>query len=64
MTLRQKPDAGRISRFLTDLKKEAWLGIARRWRPNYLFHFTDIQNAVSILKTGCCSAVLKPKGVD
>ena len=28
------------------------MGTARRWWPDYLFHFTDIQNAVSILKTG------------
>lgn len=52
MTLRQKPDARRIARFLADLKKAEWLGTARRWWPDYVFHYTDIQNAVSILKTG------------
>ena len=52
MMPRQKPDARIIARFLADLKKEAWLGTARRWWPDYVFHFTDIQNAVSILKTG------------
>ena len=52
MTLKQKPDARRIARFLADLKQADWLGTARRWWPDYLFHFTDIQNAVSILKTG------------
>ena len=52
MTLRQKSDARRITQFLTDLKGAEWLGTARHWWPDYLFHFTDIQNAVSILKTG------------
>ena len=41
----------RIAQFLTDLKSAGWLGTARRWWPDYLFHFTDIQNAVSILKS-------------
>ena len=52
MTLRQKPDARRIARFLADLKKAEWLGTARRWWPDYVFHCTDIENAVSILKNG------------
>lgn len=52
MTPRQKPDAIGVARFLADLKKANWLGTARRWWPDYLFHFTDIQNAVSILKAG------------
>ena len=52
MTQRRKTDARRIARFLTDVKKAEWLGSASRWWPDYLFHFTDIQNAVSILKTG------------
>ena len=52
MTPRRKPDSRRIARFLSDLKKAEWLGTARRWWPDYVFHFTDIQNAVSILKTG------------
>ena len=39
-----------ISRFLDGLKNEAWLDSARRWWPGYLFHFTNIQNAVSVLR--------------
>ena len=51
--MKPKPRAEirRISRFLDGLKKEAWLG-ANSWWPGYLFHFTDIQNAVSILREG------------
>lgn len=52
MTPRRKPDARGIVRFLSELKKAEWLGTARNWWPDYLFHFTDIQNAVSILKNG------------
>ena len=52
MNPRRKPDARGIARFLSDLKKTEWLGSARRWWPDYVFHFTDLQNAVSILKTG------------
>ena len=49
---RQKPDAPKISQFLTNLKKEDWLGTARSWWPDYLFHYTDILNAAKILMTG------------
>lgn len=51
--MKPKPisETRRISRFLDSMKKEAWLG-ANRWWPNYLFHFTDILNAVSILREG------------
>lgn len=52
--MKQKPrsEIRRISHILDDIKKEAWLGAARRWWPGYLFHFTDIRNALSILKEG------------
>ena len=48
----EKPDAKEIQEYLATLKKARWLGLARRWWPNYLFHFTDIQNAVKILVRG------------
>ena len=41
-----------VKTFLTELKNSSWLGTARRWWPNYVFHFTDIRNAVSVLKEG------------
>ena len=47
----QKRDAAKISEFLTVLKGAPWLG-TRHWWPNFLFHFTDIKNAVSILNAG------------
>jgi hypothetical protein len=47
-----KKDAARIKRHLETLRNAPWLGPARKWWPNYLFHFTDITNAVSILEGG------------
>ena len=41
-----------VKTFLRGLKNSSWLGTARRWWPDYVFHFTDIRNAVSILKEG------------
>lgn len=52
MRPRPRSDAGRISRFLAGLKNSAWLGTARRWWPDYLFHYTDIANALSIIREG------------
>ncbi len=52
MTHKQKPDARRIKGFLTELKESSWLGHSRHWWPDFVFHFTDIQNAVSILREG------------
>ena len=52
MTAKQKPHSSKIRSFLADLKRADWLGSARSWWPDFLFHFTDIQNAVSILKEG------------
>lgn len=45
-----KPDSRRIKTCLSNLKKADWLGTARRWWPDFLFHVTDIQNAVSVLR--------------
>ena len=49
--MKPKPisESRRIWRFLDGLKKEAWLG-ANSWWPGHLFHFTNIPNAVSILR--------------
>lgn len=48
---RKKPDSHKILAFLDELKGQQWLG-NRKWWPDYLFHFTDIKNAVSILNSG------------
>jgi len=48
---RKKPDSHKILAFLDELKGQQWLG-NRKWWTDYLFHFTDIKNAVSILNSG------------
>ena len=52
MKLNEKQDAKEIRAHIDALKKAKWLGSARSWWPSYLFHFTDIQNAVNILTMG------------
>jgi len=47
-----KKDAARIRGHLETLRNSPWLGPARKWWPNYLFHFTDIRNAICILEEG------------
>lgn len=48
-----KPDAEQISQFLKSLEQQDWVkrGERRRW-PRYIFHYTDINNAIEILKAG------------
>lgn len=52
MSLRPKGEISRIRRHISGLKKAPWLGPTRSWWPNCLFHCTDIQNAINILRTG------------
>lgn len=49
----QKPDADQIRRFLTTLSQSPWLlRDERRWWPGFVFHYTDLHNAVKILRDG------------
>ena len=41
-----------VREHLNNLKQASWLGGARRWWPDFLFHCTAIQNVVSILSAG------------
>ena len=52
MSLRPKGEIPRIRSHISALKKATWLGGTRSWWPNCLFHCTDIQNAINILRTG------------
>src|SRR5688572_2580985 len=47
-----KSDSARIVARLQTLKAETWLGQARSWWPDFLFHVTDVQNAARILISG------------
>lgn len=49
-----KPDAENIGQFLEKLVGEDWLRrTERRWWPRFVFHYTDIRNAVEVLREGC-----------
>ncbi|MBW3539978.1 MAG: DUF4433 domain-containing protein [Planctomycetes bacterium] len=48
----RKSDAAQIIERLRALTQSPWLGPSRHWWPQFVFHFTDIQNVVSILSLG------------
>ena len=52
MTLRPPVEVSRIREHVAALKGAPWLGQARAWWPNCLFHCTDIRNVVRILNSG------------
>lgn len=49
----RKPDEVKIRRFLEDLAQQSWLQRTERvlW-PRFVFHYTDLRNAVRILTDG------------
>lgn len=50
--VRRKADAIEIERFLDELAAQSWLKGSREKWAYYVFHFTDVRNAVEILKGG------------
>ncbi len=52
--VRRKDDAPEIRDFLESLGRQDWVrrSVRRSW-PRFLYHYTDILNAVSILRDGC-----------
>ncbi|MBD3234105.1 MAG: DUF4433 domain-containing protein, partial [candidate division Zixibacteria bacterium] len=51
--MKYKSDRAEIAKFIDDLRKKPWLGKARSWWPKYVFHFTDVNNAIKIINDGC-----------
>jgi len=47
-----KPDAQDICNHIDQLMQSEWLGSSRKWWPYYIYHFTNIDNAVQILNNG------------
>lgn len=48
-----KADADQIKNFLSNLAQQDWIKrTERRWWPKFVFHYTDIRNAVRILQEG------------
>ena len=44
--------AKKVEAFLNNLKNAEWLGDSRRWWPGFVYHSTNVRNAVPILKLG------------
>ncbi|HSU12457.1 DarT ssDNA thymidine ADP-ribosyltransferase family protein [Longimicrobium sp.] len=48
----EAPDARDIRSFLKELSEQKWLGRQRRDWPLHLYHFSDVRNVASILRSG------------
>jgi hypothetical protein len=62
----QKDDAAEIVSIIRELSEQDWLKGNREWWPKYVFHYTDVRNAVEILRSGkllCRSEVDKHQGM-
>jgi ssDNA thymidine ADP-ribosyltransferase, DarT len=59
-----KPDTDEIIAFIDKLGKEGWLGSVRSRWTKYVFHHTDIHNALAILRSGklLCRSELERTG--
>lgn len=60
----QKSDTDQIIAHIQHLRTQPWLSESQKWWPEYLFHFSDLTNAVNILKTGqlLCRSELERTG--
>jgi hypothetical protein len=47
-----KPDEQEIVNQIEQLKNASWLDKSRSWWPRFIFHFTNINNAIKILDCG------------
>ncbi len=47
-----KPDAEAIERFICTLAERLHLDSTHSWWPHFLFHTTDLENAIEILESG------------
>lgn len=52
MSSNVKADATEIQAYIDELQKQFWLSGSRAWWPRFIFHFTNINNAVRILERG------------
>ncbi|MDE2939407.1 MAG: DUF4433 domain-containing protein [Chloroflexota bacterium] len=52
MSLRPEAEIEAIRQHLANLRRAKWMDVARQLWPAHLFHSTDINNAVSILRSG------------
>ena len=47
-----KPDAFEIQEYIDHLQKQPWMYKSRAWWPRFVFHFTNMDNAIRILESG------------
>lgn len=52
MNIRSPVEVEAIRQHIASLKQQDWLGQARQWWPDYLFHCTDVRNVANILRSG------------
>lgn len=52
MNKKSRNDVKKLNEFIDSLSREPWIGKSRNWWPRFLFHFTNINNAVNILESG------------
>jgi hypothetical protein len=50
--MNKKADYQQFHKHIDDLMNRPWLGPSRSWWPKFIFHFTNINNALKILETG------------
>jgi hypothetical protein len=62
----KKTDEKAFIDYIDSLKNERWLDKSRSWWPRFIFHFTNIDNAIQILECGhlkCRSELEKSGGM-
>ncbi|WP_028308147.1 DarT ssDNA thymidine ADP-ribosyltransferase family protein [Desulfitibacter alkalitolerans] len=64
MTNEFKSDAKEILEHIKNLQQASWLDNSRSWWPKFIYHFTNLDNAISIFKKGAfySRAYLEEKG--
>jgi len=63
---RRKADSQEIENLLDELSAQSWLKGSREKWSAYVYHFTDVRNAVEILKIGkllCRAELNRRKGM-
>ena len=48
----QKPDAQEIQAYIDELQNADWIDPAQKWWPKFVYHFTNLNNAITILENG------------
>ena len=52
MSNEKKSDYNEFHAFIDELQNFSWLEPSQKWWPKFIFHFTNIDNAIKILEDG------------